>query len=93
MFLYPIMPQKIKYMRNTIFSLILALVLILSMPKLAGAQETTCTTVYGGGTVCGASFPPHQPVNTAWGDINFTVLGGAFLALSSGFYLIAKGVK
>ena len=80
-------------MRNTIFSLILALVLILAAPKLAGAQEQTCTTVYGGGTVCGASFPPHKPVNADWGDLNFTVLGGALLAISSGFYLIAKGVK
>jgi hypothetical protein len=80
-------------MRNAILSTVLALILILAAPKLAGAQESTCTTVYGGGTVCGASFPPHQPVNTDWGDLNFTVLGAAFLAISSGFYLIGRGVK
>lgn len=57
------------------------------------AQEQTCTTVYGGGTVCGAKYPSHQPVKTGWGDLNLPVLVLGFLLVSSGLLLLLRKIN
>lgn len=61
--------------------------------KNALAQEQTCTTVYGGGVVCGASYPSHQPVDTGWGDVSLPVLVLGLLLVASGLYLLSKKIK
>jgi hypothetical protein len=68
-------------MKKVILALILGMNLLL--PKAILAQEQVCTTVYGGGTVCGA----HTPVNTDWGDINPAIVGLVLLAFSGLIYV------
>jgi hypothetical protein len=68
-------------MKKVILALILGMNLLL--PKAILAQEQVCTTVYGGGTVCGA----HTPVNTDWGDINPAVIGFVLLTFSGLIYV------
>lgn len=65
---------------------ILALLLILSAYFTPGSvyaqtnlEPGVCVSVYGGGVVCGAK---HEVVDTALGDVNPAVLGGAFLLAS-----------
>jgi hypothetical protein len=60
--------------------------------KNALAQGETCTTVYGGGTVCGAAYPSHQPINTGWGDVSLPVLILGLFLVSSGLYLLSKKI-
>ena len=73
--------------------LILALVLTSSFvfPISVRAQEQVCTTVYGGGTVCGA----HTPIETDLGDINPLLLGLGLLTISGFlyFYSTKKSLK
>ena len=76
-------------MKKVLFSFILALVLL--TPKGVSAEET-CTTVYGGGVVCGASTPEHEPVETGIID-NPAVLGSVLLGSSYIFGQIAKRLK
>jgi hypothetical protein len=83
---------KIKFsltMKKVLFSLILALALL--TPKGVSAEET-CTTVYGGGVVCGASTPEHKPVETGIID-NPAVLGSVLLGSSYIFSKVAKRLK
>ncbi|BCX14322.1 MAG: hypothetical protein KatS3mg088_005 [Patescibacteria group bacterium] len=55
----------------------------LSRANGALAQETVCTTVYGGGVVCGAKAPEHKPVETGIEDYPLLVasalVGSAFI--------------
>lgn len=60
--------------------------------KNALAQAQTCTTVYGGGTVCGASYPSHQPVNAGWGGVSLPVIILGLFLVSSGLYLLSKKI-
>ncbi len=77
---------------------ILILVLVLSAMLLPGgvhAQTTTvdpgvCVSVYGGGVVCGAR---HEVVDTALGDINPAILGGAFTLASGALFLLSKKMR
>ena len=63
----------------------LASVLVLGA-KVVSAQET-CTTVYGGGTICGA----HAPVETGLADINPAFWGfGLLIASGTAFYLAKR---
>ena len=80
-------------MKKLILLLILASSFAITSPVMA--QEQVCTTVYGGGTVCGA----HTPVETDLGDINPVILGLVLLTISGVLYfystkknLKAKGV-
>jgi hypothetical protein len=59
-------------------------------PTVAFAQEN-CTTVYGGGVVCGAK-TEHKPVDTAL-DINPIIIGLSLIGASFGFSLLSKKVK
>ena len=68
-------------MKKVILALVLGINLLSAGSVLA--QEQVCTTVYGGGTVCGA----HAPVDTDWGDINPAVIGFAFLTFSGLIYV------
>lgn len=68
-------------MKKLILALILASNLVFARPVIA--QEQVCTTVYGGGIVCGA----HVPIETDLGDINPVVLGVILLTISSVLYL------
>lgn len=52
------------------------------------AQET-CTTVYGGGVVCGA----HTPVETGLADFHPAIWGFGFLAASGAALFLAKRVR
>lgn len=77
-------------MKKVFLALILALA-ILNWPVDTYAEET-CTTVYGGGTVCGSS-TEHKPVDTALGDINPALAGGIFLIISGGLNKLSKKLK
>ena len=70
---------------------ILCLVAALFYLRPQGAYAENCVQVYGGGVVCGAS-TEHEPIET---DINIdpSLLGASFLALSAGFYFISEKVK
>jgi hypothetical protein len=68
-------------MKKVILALVLGTSLLLPKPVLA--QEQVCTTVYGGGTVCGA----HVPVDTDWGDINPSIIGSVLLTFSGLIYV------
>ncbi len=76
-------------MKKLVLLLILASSFAITSPVIA--QEQICTTVYGGGTVCGA----HTPVETNWGDISPVVLGVILLTISGVlyFYSTKKGLK
>ena len=67
-------------------------VLSLIFVKPALAEGQTCVQVYGGGVVCGASTPPHQPVPTGLGE-NLAVAGGAFIIASGILLYFAKRAK
>jgi hypothetical protein len=64
----------------------------LFVPTTAFAEEN-CVQVYGGGVVCGEEAPEHEPVDTALGDINFAVVGGALLIASGTFFYLSRKVK
>ncbi|PIP57468.1 hypothetical protein COX03_02955 [Candidatus Woesebacteria bacterium CG22_combo_CG10-13_8_21_14_all_39_10] len=71
-------------MKKLILILILASSFALTSPVIA--QEQVCTTVYGGGTVCGA----HTPVETDLGDINPVILGSILLTISGVLYFYSN---
>jgi hypothetical protein len=80
---------KVKFstvMRKLIFALIMALAFIL--PKGISAEEV-CTSVYGGGVVCGVTTEEHKPVETGLID-NPAILGSALLGSS---YILGKFAK
>lgn len=76
-------------MKKLVLLLILASSFAFANPVIA--QEEVCTTVYGGGTVCGA----HAPVETDLGDINPVVLGVILLTISGVLYFYSnrKNIK
>lgn len=59
------------------------LAVFLGRVNTAFAQETVCTTVYGGGVVCGVQAPEHKVVNTGIEDypllIASALVGSAFI--------------
>ena len=71
-------------MKKLILLLILASSFAITTPVIA--QEQICTTVYGGGTVCGA----HAPIETDWGDISPVVLGVILLTISGVLYFYSN---
>lgn len=48
--------------------ILVVLAAILGGSRSVLAQEQVCTTVYGGGVVCGAKAPEHKPVETGIED-------------------------
>jgi hypothetical protein len=48
--------------------ILFALAVLLGKTNNVFAQEQVCTTVYGGGVVCGVKAPEHKPVNTGIED-------------------------
>lgn len=48
--------------------ILVVLAALLSRQASVLAQEQVCTTVYGGGVVCGAQAPEHKPVKTGIED-------------------------
>lgn len=55
--------------------------------------EEVCTTVYGGGVVCGVSTPEeHKPVETGIEDYLGFLAGGSIFT-SGGLYLLSKKVN
>lgn len=83
---FPITMKKL----IVIYALVLGAML---MPTNALAQETeiTCTSVYGGGVVCGAK--THEPINAGLGDINPAFLGGALLVTSGALLYLSKKIR
>lgn len=66
------------------------LVVVLGRANIAFAQETVCTTVYGGGVVCGVKAPEHKPVETGIEDYPLLV---ASVLLGAGFVLYRLSKK
>lgn len=64
----------------------------LSVPTAVFAQEQTCVNFYGGGVICGAAAPEHEPVEAGLAE-NLALIGGG-LILASGlfFYLSRKAI-
>ncbi len=58
------------------------------MVARVSAQEV-CTTVYGGGVVCGA----HTPIETGLADINPAFWGFILLAASGAVLYLAKRTR
>lgn len=58
------------------------------MVTQASAQEV-CTSVYGGGVVCGA----HAPVETGLADINPAFWGFMLLAVAGAVLYLARRVR
>jgi len=56
-------------------------------PRFSLAQEQVCTSVYGGGVVCGAK---HEVIETDLGDVNPLVLGAGLLLASLLTYKLSK---
>ena len=75
-------------MKKLIISLSVIAVTFLVPASVLAQEDETCVTVYGGGVVCGAK--THEPVDTALGDINPGILGGALLLTSYGLYRLSK---
>ena len=66
--------------------LIIAVTLaFVALPGRVFAEETVCTTQYGGGVICGA----HTPVNTGIAD-NIPLIGSMLLGSSGVFYFLSK---
>jgi hypothetical protein len=74
-------------MKKLVF--LLVMVLALSRPSAVLADEV-CTTVYGGGVVCGAKAPEHKPVETGIEDYPLYLALGL---LGSGFILYRLSKK
>ncbi len=70
-------------MRNLIVILTIITLFVFS-PTVVGADNTNCTSQYGGGVVCGVENPPKNPVyNTAIGDdLNPLVIAGSLVGLA-----------
>lgn len=77
-------------MKRLIVTLIVLAVLLVNANKVL-AQEQVCTTVYGGGVVCGAKAPEHKPVETGIEDYPLFLV---FALLTSGFvfYRLSKRI-
>lgn len=85
------MVDNTHYMKK--LALVLALVAgIVMFPATAFAEEQVCTQAYGGGVVCGAS-TVHEPVDTAFGDINPIILGSAFILASGAVLLVSRKIN
>lgn len=66
------------------------LAVVLGRVNTAFAQETVCTTVYGGGVVCGVQAPEHKPVETGIEDYPLLFASGL---LGAGFVLYRLSKK
>jgi len=78
-------------MRKLIVAIALVLLVFVGA-KAVKADEQVCTTVYGGGVVCGVS-TEHKPVETALGDINPAILGGGLMLASYAFHKLSRKVR
>lgn len=76
-------------MKKLVFSLVLALTLVVAGPVYA-EEVQVCTTYYGGGVVCGAK---HEVVDTDLGDVNTYVIGAGLLLASFGLYRLSRKFK
>lgn len=65
------------------------LLVVLGRANVVFAQETVCTTVYGGGVVCGVQAPEHKPVETGIEDYPLLVAAG-LLGTGFLFYRLSK---
>jgi hypothetical protein len=55
--------------------------------------DQVCTTTYGGGVVCGAQAPEHEPVETGLGDINPLILGIGLIGASTALFVFSRKLK
>ena len=79
-------------MRQLIVSLALVLTALFTAPvALAQETEVTCTSVYGGGVVCGVK--THEAVPAALGDFNPALMGAGLIIASGLFVYLSKRVK
>jgi len=76
-------------MKKLVFSLVLALTLVVAGPVYA-EEVQVCTTYYGGGVVCGAK---HEVVDTDLGDVNTYVIGAGLLAASFVLFKLSRKFK
>ena len=70
--------------------ILVVLAALLGNARRVLAQEQVCTTVYGGGVVCGAKAPEHKPVETGIEDYPLLVALGL---LGSGVILYRLSKK
>jgi len=72
--------------------LLITLVLLAGVaftPKGVLAEDQVCTTTYGGGVVCGASYPEHETVQAGIEDYP-AVLAALGIFVSGGLYVASK---
>lgn len=77
-------------MRKLIVSFII--LASLALPSRALAQESVCTTVYGGGVVCGAKTYEHKTVNTGIEKYPFLVASLFLMGSAFALYRISKKI-
>ncbi len=75
-------------------SLVVGSVLLVSLAlaPVARADDQVCTSVYGGGVICGAK-TEHEPVATDLADIDPRLFGSGLLGLSLVLRGAAKKMK
>lgn len=78
-------------MRKVITFVVLLIGLTVFVKPALAEDEQICTTVYGGGVVCGAA-TEHEPVDTAL-NIHPAVLGTGLVGLSRVFSFLSKKLK
>jgi hypothetical protein len=74
-------------MKRLIVSLVL--LVVLALPGQALAQEQVCTSVYGGGVVCGAR---HEVVDTGIAE-NIALVGALSMGASGVLLFLSKRAK
>lgn len=77
----------------TLFTAILAAVLLVPRDTFAAHEVEHCVQVYGGGVVCGIQAPEHKPVEADLGDINPALIGGGLLLASGILLYLSRRVK
>ena len=76
-------------MKKLVFTLVLALALVVAGPVYA-EEVQVCTTYYGGGVVCGAK---HEVLDTDFGDVNTLTIGAGLLASSFILFKFSRKFK
>ena len=82
-------------MNKLITTLLILAALLVPAPAMADetkvVEEITCTSVYGGGQICGIK--THEPVDADLGDVNPAVLGSALLLTSGALLFVSRKLK